>query len=271
VTAERERDPLERLRALNPVPAGRFDDLVWSVPAGALFRRIVDDDPTVGTGPGPRVRPIRLPHPADQRRPGRTRARVAVGAGGLVLSVAVAGYALVGRQPSKPQTVACFAAADLVADVEVVPVDSAGPVGACADVWAGGGFGGTAVPVLRPCLLESGVVGVFPEAKGADVCRDLGLAAAAGEGTPGSGTESERFLAFRDAVVARFIDEACLGQAPATAVVREELARAGLGGWTVSVGGGEGGAGFSADRPCALLELKPEARTVRLVPAPPSR
>jgi hypothetical protein len=278
VTTDRDRgpdrDPLELLRALNPVPAGQLDELVWSPPARALFARIVASTPGAhGTG-------LRLPPPGSRgpvggRRRRRTARSVAVLA---TLSVGVAGYALVSDDSPKAVDPACFAGADLAADVAVVKADRGGAVAACADAWAGGAFGAPATPQLRACLLDSGAVGVFPEA-GEDVCLALGLSAAPGEQgasprTPQPGAErpssgdpaeeQQRFLAFRDAVVARFLDQGCLGAERAAAVVRQELDRAGLEGWTVDAEGG----GFTDGRPCASLSFRPEQRLVVLVALP---
>ncbi|HEX7275785.1 MAG TPA: hypothetical protein VF244_00280 [Acidimicrobiales bacterium] len=278
MTTERDRDPSERLRALNPVRAGELDGLVWALPAQALFQRIVAGEELAGAG-------SEVERAGPRARRGRRGPRVAVLAGVASLSVAVAGYALVGRQSSKPQTVACFATADLRAETAVVGVDRrAGPVAACVGVWARGAFGGVTPPsTLRACILESGVVGVFPQAPGRDVCLDLDLAAAAfppGPGPSGPSSPSspsapgrsgavdpDRFLAFRDAAQAR-LGPVCVGPAAAAAIVWEELERAGLRDWTVVTGvPGEGG-GFSAERPCASLSFLPEQRTVLIVPLP---
>ncbi len=117
--------------------------------------------------------------------------------------------------------------------------------------------------------------GVFPQVSGSDVCLDLDLAAAGSPPAsrpsvpgPGAGAEQnvdpDRFLAFRDAVQAR-LGPVCLGPAVAEAIVRDELERAGLEDWTVTLGVG---AEFSAERPCASVSLLPEARTVLIVPLP---
>ena len=273
MTTERHRDPLERLRVLNPVPPGALDDLVRAESAQAWFREIVAGGAPgrAPSGVGGRVRPA----PSYRRR---RALRLAVPAGLASLFVAVAGYALVLRQPTRPHTVACFAAADLQAETAVVGVEGGGPVAACAGVWDRGYLGGTSTPPLRACLLDSGGVGVFPEAPARDVCLDLGLAPVAGG--PGNPTRpslpaddpavaTARFLAFRDAVLPRLVGHGCIGVGPAEAIVREELTRAGLEGWAVVPGVSGDGAGFSPDRPCASLDFKPETKTVELVPLPP--
>jgi hypothetical protein len=276
MTTEREGDPLERLRVLNPVTADELDALVWAEPAQACFRRIVAGEfPTAQGRPGR----LRAPLPAGLRRP-RRALPVAVLAVVGSMSLVVAGYALVGRQPSKPQTVACFAAADLQAETAVVGTGEGGPVATCARLRDQGFLGGAPASTLRPCVLESGAVGVFPQASGRDVCLDLGLASVS---APGGGRASSslpsiepddpamaaaRFTAFRDAVLPRFVGQGCVGARPAEMIVREELARAGLEGWSVVSGVGEDGLGFSAERPCASLNFKPEVRTVELAPVP---
>jgi hypothetical protein len=276
VTTDRDRgpdrDPLELLRALNPIPAGQLDDLARSPAAQTLFVRIVASDPvthrTVIRFP-PRPAPVR---PHRRRRAARWVAVLAT------LSVGVAGYALVARNPPEALAPACFAAADLEADAAVVKAGRGGPVAACAEAWASGVFGAPAPAGLRACVLEPGAVGVFPEAPGADVCLALGLAAAPGtDGVPPSGpapdalpgtddpaVDDERFVAFRDAVVARFLGQGCLGAEPAGAIVRQELDRAGLQGWTVEAPG----SGFSDERPCASLSFRPEQGMVVLVALP---
>lgn len=287
MTTERGRDVLERLRTCNPVPAGRLDDLVWTDLAQTQFQHIVATPPSVS------LRGRRRPAPVSAAPvPGRRRRvpRLAVVAGLVSMSVAVTAYALVTRPSPKPQNVACFAAADLTAKTAVVGVDAEGPVAACASLWEKGFLGITPPPSLRACLLESGVVGVFPEAAGRDVCLDLGLVAASAPAPttpdrvnpPGSSpagarpdpddavVDETRFFAFRDAVLSRFLGQECVGVVAAEAIVREELGRAGLDGWTVTRGLGADGSGFSDERPCASLNFHPEVRSVDLVPVPPA-
>ncbi len=257
-----ERDPMERLRALNPVRPGELDALVWAGPAQALYQRIVGGEAPAPVGPpGTASAPPRL------RRRGP---RVAFVAGVASLAVAAAGYALVGGHSSKPQFVACFGAADLQAPTAVAGVEGDGPVAACAGVWATGLFGASPTPPLRACLLESGVLGVFPEPSGRDVCLDLNLAAASASSAPSGPTALDQtaFLAFQDSAVARLVAAGCIAAASAEVIVRQEMERAGLRGWTVITGAGADGDGFSAARPCASLGFHPEQRTVVLVPLP---
>jgi hypothetical protein len=288
MTTERDRDVLERLRTCNPVPTGLLDDLVWTDTAQALFHRIVATPTSAPARTRGRLAPVPpRPEPGRRRRP-----RLAVLVGVVSMSVAVGAYALVARTSSKPQNVACFASADLGARTAVVGVDAKGPVAACASVWDKGFLGETPPASLRACLLESGVVGVFPQAAGRDVCLDLGLASASSPATPtpdrvnppGSAPVPDRpgpgsddpivdpttFFAFRDAVLSRFLGQGCIGADAGEIIVREELDRAGLDGWTITRGVGADGAGFSAGRPCASLNFHPEVWSVDLVPVPPA-
>ena len=250
-------DPLERLRAVNPVP---FSTAILTAPDALLFQRIV-----AGETAGGSVVPS----------PGRRRARRLVPA--LLVTSLLGGavaYGLMRGEVSKPHAVACYEAADLEADTVVVSADEGGALAACADLWRRGvlGAGGT-VPPLAQCVLESGVAGVFPTTSAQDVCATLTLAPVPTTAPPGPGPTSPpaqgdvnmRFLAFRDAVLPQFVDAGCVEPGTGAAIVRRELDRAGLGDWTVRDDG------FSAERPCATLSFQPERQEVVLVPAPPRR
>ena len=268
-----QSEPLERLRAANPVLASERSPVpaASSPDAVALFRRIVGEE-TAGA-------PAR---PLGRTRAAR-RARPLVPAVLVALVTGTVAYGLTGGRVSKPQTAACFQRADLTSRTEVVRVDARGPAAACADLWARGVFGGAAVPTLAECALPSGTVGVFPTTGGPGGCGRLGLGAptpagtgAAPEPTPTSSVATAptdvnvAFLAFRDAVLPRFLDEPCVAPDAALDLVRRELDRAGLGDWTVRTGQGVGD-GFSPDRPCATLAFRPAEHQVVLVPSPPRR
>ncbi len=89
---------------------------------------------------------------------------------------------------------------------------------------------------------------------------------------PGSSTPSAdagaRILTFRDAAFPQFLDSPCVEPRDAAVIVRRELDRAGLTDWTIRGAPGLAGDGFSAQRPCATLSVRPEIREVILVPSP---
>lgn len=252
-------DPLDRLRAVNPVV---LTDPTLSPPDPILFRRI-----TSGTGDLPRL----------SRRRRRSRWVVPVLVTSSLLGGAAA-YAFLQGRVSKPEKVACYESADLEANTEVASVDERGPIAACADLWRRGAFGPTReVPDLAECVLGSGVAAVFPTTPGHDVCRALELPSVAPSisttSVPGAlprpeSDDAARVRAFRDAVAAPFLEATCLEPPVATSIVRRELDRAGLRDWTIRAGEGPTGDGFTAQRPCASLSLRPEDKEVVLVPAP---
>lgn len=270
-----QSEPLERLRAANPVPVPNLSSAT-SPAALDLFRRIVAEE-AAGPGAPPAG-------PARPARPSRRRARRLVPAVLLTVVAGAVAYAVGGGDVSKPHNVACYQRADLSARTEVVRVDARGPAAACADLWARGVFGDSTVPALAECALPSGSAGVFPSSRGADECRRLGLTALPSATTvpalpppaPGSSVAAPpadvnaAFLAFRDAVLPQFLDAHCVDPAAAQDIVRRELDRAGLGDWTIRDGQGVGD-GFSAERPCATLGFRPDEHQILLVPAPPRR
>lgn len=256
-------DPLWRLAAVNPV---RFEDVAGmasSETAVALYRRITTEPVAVRPAPAPRRR----------RRLAPVLLVVTLGAG-------AAAYALATRDVSRPEVVSCFAAVDLEAAFEVVTPGAEGAAASCAELWAAGRFGATAVPALVECVLESGAIGVFPAGGGQDPCRRLNLpplpasppttVAPVLPSVPEAGGSSTlpldptaRFAIFQEAVVGRFLASSCVDPDQGRAIVREELARAGMADWTV-----RDAAAFTAGRPCATLGFDSPARQVLLVPGP---
>lgn len=94
------------------------------------------------------------------------------------------------------------------------------------------------------------------------VCADLWRKGALGA------DPSARIVAFREAVALPFLDSPCVTPRDAAVIVRRELDRAGLTDWTIRGGDGLPGDGFSAQRPCATLAVRPELREVLLVATP---
>ena len=256
-------DPLERLRAANPVSPA---DVAHLRPDPALFGRITA------------ARPVPSAH-RPRRRGGARRLVPALVVASLVGGAAAYGW--LRGDVSSPETVACFEAADPASSTEVVAVEAAGPVAACSALWRRGVFGaGTEVPPLVACVLSTGVAGVFPATAGADVCTALNLVPITPTQPPPPTTASPgpaptppapaadlntRILSFRDAVLGQFIDAGCMPPATGEDIVRRELDRAGLEDWTVL------STGYTAERPCATLSLHPDQRQVVLVPATPRR
>ena len=240
-------DPLERLRRAIPVPPSTVARLRADA---TLFHAV-----TTGQ--------------LDVRRPVRRRLRLVVPA--LAITSTLGGamaYGVLRDTPPKPQTVACYAQADLEADTRVVGVGREGALAACAELWRRGALGaGGQVPSLIECVLPTAVAGVFPAAPGQDVCRSLVTAPEAPTtGPPPTVADvTERFRMFREAVLPRFVDAACVEAGPATDIVRRELDRAGLADWRIRAGD------FSPDRPCATLSFRPENREVVLSPSTPRR
>ena len=250
-------DPLARLRAANPVPASQVALLE---PDRALFRQIVAGAVAAPLRAAPR-----------RRRPARRLVPALVVAS--LLGGAV-GYAVLRDEVTKPVSVACFERADLAAATSVARVGDDGPLAACADVWRRGEFGPVAeVPPLAECTLASGVVGVFPVSIGVDTCANLDLPPtpsttsppAPAPDPPAPADFNARVLAFRDATVPQFQNAACVNPQEAADIVRRELQRAGLAGWTVVA------EGFTPERPCATLGIQAEGRRVILVPGTPRR
>ncbi len=251
-------DPLDRLRAANPVPAGQ---VTHTRPDPVLFRRIITEQPPAGA---------RGHHPTPARRRAKRWVPVLVASGLLV----GAAYDLLRGEVTKPLLVACYERADLAANTAVAVVGSDGPVAACTELWRKGAFdSGTDAPALVECVLDSGVVGVFPTAPGADTCALINLvpptpSAPTTRPVPTTADVGARILQFRDAVFPQLLDIPCVDPRVAAATVRRELDRAGLSDWTVRGGEGLAGDGFSPERPCATLALRQENKEVVLVPSP---
>jgi len=254
-----ESDPLARLRAANPVHAEHLPHVAESARARALFEEITHMETLLSTETEIHRA---IPPIASRRR----RMLVFLALATLPLGGAAA-YALVTRTATTTHSVACYQAADLQASTAVVAGDGREPVDVCTEAWNRGVFGVSPAPALQACVLKSGVAAVFPSTPGGDVCARLRLATLSA-GRPGPADKS--FLSFKNAVIERFANDRCVDPGRGAAVVRQELDRAGLGSWTVGVGEGVHGEGFSAERPCAGLAFDQAKQQVVLVPQPAS-
>ena len=130
----------------------------------------------------------------------------------------------------------------------------------CAEEWRAGraGPGRRALAELTACDSGEGAIFVYPA--GARVCAQLDMRTARAKPT----VDERRFVTFSKALVPR-IAHGCPSFARAEEIVRDELARAGLRGWTIrrvpQVDG-------TPPRPCLSVAFDSGARIVSLVPMP---
>jgi hypothetical protein len=207
----------------------------------------------------------------DLRRRRRRRVALALVPAAVVVLAATAftTYALT-REPTHLESIGCYDAASLTANITIVEADGRSPIAICAELWQQGGMRGATTPKqLAACVLQTGAVGVFPRS-GADTCAQLGLA-----DVPASlAAESKRFAALRRAIVTQLGEPAnsssprsakCIGETRARAIVRHELDVHGYGDWQIEVAGD----GFTPERPCAEIHFDGMRRAAILVPVWP--
>lgn len=243
-----DEDLLETLRMANPVPVPKTD-IAGSRRALALRDMIV-------TSPDG----FHFSH--------RSRSRLAAALAVVSISAAATAYALASREPSKTLTVACHEAADLRSKTIVVGSSEGDAIATCAALWEKGAFGPRQAPSLVACVLESGTVGVFPQA--GQTCSGLQLSEPPRPPErPQTPPTTSAAVGLKDALVSRFLAASCVLPAEAEAIVRRELDGRALTDWRIETGGGAETEGFSAERPCAGLAFDEEHDRIILVPGPP--
>ena len=190
----------------------------------------------------------------------RRAARLLIAVPAILLAVGATAWTAqrLTRDVSHFESVGCYDRVSLGANVTVIDPQTANPVAACARLWREGhvATGTTDVPPLRPCVLESGAVAVFPAA---DACSTLGLA----DPPPDYFSRSRRLGELR-AALDRAVLGRCVNEAQAVEAVRRELHDRGLRDWRVRTGSEP----FDADRPCASLAIDGAARAVTVVATP---
>lgn len=236
-------DPLDLLRAANPIDDDRLLDPARSTTARALFEQI--------TGSSYTPAPVRAP---------RRRWRLYLGA--LVAISGVGGgvaWAVTMRHPDKVLTVACYQHADLT-DASVVASDGRNPVDVCRDAWRAGKVGPVTPATLIACVLPGGAAGVFPGKTPTDnICQQLGLSPAA---PPTTGDQTAALALIRDALSGQF-QGTCLPLDQASALAQHELAAHQLNDWNV-----ETPTAATPERPCASLAIDEPGHRIILVPIP---
>lgn len=190
------------------------------------------------------------------RRPRAVLALAAIAV--LAVATGFGAYALTRGEPTHVDSIGCYSAASTRADVAVIGNTASDPVAACAELWRRGDIaaGVTAAPALQPCVLDTGAVAVIPAAA-LDACNRIGAARLSEQGR----LELRRLGAVQAALVDRFAGD-CVGEQRARAIAEQELRRAGLAGWGVTVVGT-----FAPGRPCASPTIDRERRSVVLVAA----
>ena len=199
----------------------------------------------------------------------RRRSRVAlILVPAIIVLVGLTGfttYALT-REPTHLESVGCFETVALDGNITVVKSDGRDPTVICGELWHDGVMGpGPAPESLAACVLESGVIGVFPGSAAA-TCEQLGLA----ELPPTYAAEQKRFADLRDAIEDHLGEPAsgsspgsdkCVGEDEARALVRRELDAHGYADWGIELS-----QDFTAERPCAEASFDGEKKTVVLIP-----
>jgi hypothetical protein len=191
-------------------------------------------------------------------RLGRSRVALAFATlAALAVGTAFGAYALTRGEPTHVDSIGCYGEASRSADLAVIGNTAGDPVEACAELWRRGDMapGVTSAPALEACVLATGAVAVVP-GTGAEACYALGAAPLSAEGR-----RELRLLGAVQAALVERLDGRCVGEADARAIAMEELARRGLVGWNVTVGGEFGG-----ERACASPTIDREHRAVVLLP-----
>lgn len=167
------------------------------------------------------------------------------------------------RTISTPNSVSCYEAVDLGADIAAAPPGGSATADACVSVWERAelsnpevALGGT-VPPLTACVAENGSIAVFPT-DDTNVCNSLGLAYP----EPGSQDSTDTIRDVEDQLVAYFQSMNCIPLGEAETEVRRILDQSGLTTWTVQT------QSENEDRPCASFSYEPASEIVRLVPIP---
>jgi hypothetical protein len=238
------KDPVDRLRAANPVPKGS-EPTADSPVAQALFHRIVSEPAVAERAP---------------KRRFLFRAWILVPI--AVVGLAAAGYGIY-RAVRQPLVVACYQGPSLSTTREGVAASTTDALANCMGLWRPGGRfnarGTQPVPDLTACVLDDGTVGVFPQPAGTDTCSLLGLAPA----RPGAGgSDQQAVVDLQNAVADRFI-ASCVDRPEAIAFLRSQLQHFHLEGWRV-----DASVPFTSGRPCASAAYDLAARTIDLVPIP---
>lgn len=234
-------------------PADPFDELVRRnpIPDSAVLPEPVDDDRASDL----LARVLRSGSPGADDRHRRRRRRILIPLAAVAAVATAAAAWVVTRPADDPTGVACYRDVDLGADIFVAEPTAGDAVRACTAAWSEGPFGFDDPPPLMGCVLETGVAAIFPAMDG-DPCDRLGLAHLSRDDdrAPIVGVQER---------LAEELGSRCVPVVEAEPLVRDELAEAGLGSWTVVAP-----SALPPDRPCASVAIDAAARAITIVPIP---
>ncbi|MDZ4826016.1 MAG: hypothetical protein SGJ13_06065 [Actinomycetota bacterium] len=222
-------DLLVALARANPVATAAIDRRALPA-ADDLFERVV-------TGGRP-------------RRDRRVLVAVAII---IAIALGLLAFGLVRRESPEKSLggVVCHPSLDLTGS-RFVSFEAGGAVDVCADAWERGLVGEGPVPNLSACILDTGVIGVFPGEAGT-TCARLGLPVA---------LERDADLVNFGRDLGTTLNEECIGADEAIAVVEAKFEEWGMDGWVVSLGAGPP---FDAEYPCASAAVDVDGREVSLI------
>ncbi len=230
-------DPFERLRAMNPVGD---PGLLRDPREDPRAQEILD-----------RVLAIQTDLPGRRRRRDR---RILIPVAIAAAACAAAAWVIT-RPADDPTHLACYESVSLDSDIVAIEPTGGDPADACKQVWETGPFRRDEVPPLAACVLDSGIVGVFPADQG-DPCTRLGLDLASTPREPAAIIDAQERIADR-------LGGRCVPVPDAVALVRGELASSGLDDWRVVAPDQ-----VPDDRPCASAAVDAATETVTIVPIP---
>lgn len=177
----------------------------------------------------------------------------ALGAGGGGIAWAVVHHST----PPGPAAVVCYQFADLDSSRIGVAADGSDPIGLCRDAWARPVPAGQAPPPLVMCYNPAGAIAVFPGDRA--TCDALGLSPA----DDAYGPDDLKLIDFEESLSSKFHDLGCAPSDQVKTLAENELAAAGLSGWSVKVQGAN-----DAAMPCGSMSIDAASKRITVIPIP---
>jgi hypothetical protein len=237
---KRTPDPVELLRAANPVDPSEVDEA---------------DAPGAQTLLASILATPRTPDPVAARKHRRRLLAVA-----LTALITGAAAWIITRPITNPSTIACYQAPSLDSpQVGLVGHGTLDPH-VCAPYWTNGlltngNYPTGTVPPLIGCVTDTGILAVFPS-DNPDLCQDLNLSTP----DPESIKNAEPVLELDQALSDYFSTNQCIPITQAVNDIQHILNEHDMSDWTITIGQQQ------PDRPCASLAFNPEQHTIHIVP-----